>query len=346
MAKKQKRPIDLQKARERRDQLIYTELKACLTRICEQPPWFHLGPEDFLVYISQDRQQLAMAHFPSGPMGREMRIYPTLQDYCKAMEGTTDRERQRGAIEAEYWGFCLARRTELSEEELAVLDRHRMQLENGLYLLPFRKRPFRTRQLPAGEQLLGLLDCLGNFQMELEALIQYHVTPRFEEGEVLVRLYNKKTGLWDNFPAPSIPFPAPERHRIVFKKASAAVQSLLERPASEAAPRVELDYGWLTEPVPEEHGGCGWYPAVVALSNRLTKEPIFMLQCRPEELTQTVLTAVRRLVEEYGKPETLYVCRTGAEDIAADLAQAIGIPLKRVKRLPGAERSLRGAGAV
>ena len=45
-------------------------------------------------------------------------------------------------------------------------------------------------------------------------------------------------------------------------------------------------------------------------------------------------------------PSTLYLCRDESYDLFEDLAQKLGVKIKRVKRLPAAERILRDLGAV
>ena len=82
--------------------------------------------------------------------------------------------------------------------------------------------------------------------------------------------------------------------------------------------------------------------------NTVLKSPslLCLYRCRPEELMNCAFTAWREVVEEHGIPSTLYLCRDESYDLFEDLAQKLGVKIKRVKRLPAAERILRDLGAV
>ena len=52
------------------------------------------------------------------------------------------------------------------------------------------------------------------------------------------------------------------------------------------------------------------------------------------------------LLEQYGRPETLYVSREENMELFLDFANQTRIALKQVKRLPAAEKVLRDAQAI
>lgn len=89
-----------------------------------------------------------------------------------------------------------------------------------------------------------------------------------------------------------------------------------------------------------------YFPFEVFLTDRETGEVLRLYRCSPEEMMECAFTAWRDVVKKHGIPKTPYACRYDRYDLFEDLAQKLGVKLKRVKRLPAAEGVLRDLGAV
>lgn len=343
--------IDFQKAarkeKQKQENGLWRTLLDCLSAITEMHPWKQLDAGAPFAYIPEDGERVILFHcVQDAPDSMGIVVFPSPGDYpAHAGEKTTAREDARAFIEMEQYSVFLTRRKEVPEEMWNVYRRLAVDYKDGLWPWAIHKRRGYLGRVPEGEALAFLLDCLGNFHMELKALQAGHTKPDFANGEMLLRYYSPADKLWMNVIAP---FSLPEElsHPIIFREDSAKLRELRALPAADTVRRVEFDFGWLDEPVQDKPGDEPYFPAQVVLTDRQTGEVLCLYHCRPDDLMDCAFTAWSEVLHARGLPGTLYVCRNDSYDLFEDFAQKLGVKLKRVKRLPAAEKILRNLGAV
>ena len=338
--------IDFQKAaqreREKRERQLWQALCRPLHAIVELWPWGWLEPEDPFLFITKSGDRAVyFSCVQEEENDVEILIFPSPRDYqCAFHQRQTIRQEIRNFIEMEQYTVSLVHWEALPGE---VGERYRhLGLDFGDGLWPWvtgKHRGYLDTDVQ-GEELAFVADCLGNFLMQLRAIQEEGMRPEFQKGDMMLRFYSARENLWMNVVEP-LEFPADPGNPVVFRPNSSKLRAMQGLGRSATHRKVEFDFGWQQEP---EEDGCFWME--VLLTDRETGELLCLYRCRPEELMNCAFTAWREVVEEHGIPSTLYLCRDESCDLFEDLAQKMGVKIKRVKRLPAAERILRDLGAV
>ena len=336
------KPIDFQKAarkeKQKQENGLWRTLLDCLSAITEMHPWKQLDAGAPFAYIPEDGERVILFHcVQDAPDSMGIVVFPRPviirpMPERKPLPGRRTRFHRNGTVQrvSDPPGRNAGRNVESIPPACGGLQGWAVALGDS------QARGYLGR-VPEGEALAFLLDCLGNFHMELKALQAGHIKPDFANGEMLLRYYSPADKLWMNVIAPfSLPEELP--HPIIFREDSAKLRELRALPAANTVRRVEFDFGWLDEPVQDNPGDEPYFPVQVVLTDRQTDEVLCLYHCRPDDLMDCAFTAWSEVIHTHGLPETLYVCRNDSYDLFEDLTQKLGVNLKRVKRLPAAER--------
>lgn len=343
--------IDVRKAalkdKHRKENALWRVLLACLSDIAKMEPWDKLTHEIPLAYIPKsDDQMIFFSCVRESEHSMGIFIYPTPRDYqYGTLAQENDREEARQFIEMECFTAAFTTKDEVPEKVLRVYQRLAVDFGDGLWPWVSHKRYGYLDETPHADDLAFALDALGNFHMQLCALKETNAVPDYDKGEMLLRYYSPEDDLWYNVIAP-FALPPEVSSAFITLKDSPLILELSQLPASTDIPRMELDYGWLDEPVQDKANDVPYFPMHLVVSDRLNDQQLSLYHCRPEDFIGCALTALADALRKHGLPETLYVCRDESYDLLEDLTRKLGIHLKRVKHLPAAERVLRSLDAV
>lgn len=333
--------------KKKRDDDVWRGLLPCLMDVVDQKPWDVLDFTDPVAWISEDYERMVFFMcIDDGQDPMSILIFPSYEDYQRMMEEQeTIRQEMRCMIELTCYGIAFCFKEELTDEMLEIYRRLSVDFGDGLWPEFSYKRWGYAEELPRGEELLFLMECLGNFCMELRALREFKSRPDFDSGKMLVRYYDADEKLWMNAEAPFVK--PPEQRRVVsVDETSPALQALKELPRSTSARKMEFEIGWRKKKEQQKAKDTPYYPVQIILTNRETGEALALPCCQPEDKLQCVFYTWEEVLQKYGRPEALYVCRNETYDLIESLAQNLGIKIKYVKRLPAAERILRKLGGV
>ena len=337
-----------EKEKQKQENGLWRTLLDCLSAITEMHPWKQLDAGAPFAYIPEDGERVILFHcVQDAPDSMGIVVFPSPGDYsgrCRRENhcpGRRTRFHRNGTVQrvSDPPGRNAGRNVESIPPACGGLQ--------GWAVAPgaIHKRRGYLGRVPEGEALAFLLDCLGNFHMELKALQAGHIKPDFANGEMLLRYYSPADKLWMNVIAPfSLPEELP--HPIIFREDSAKLRELRALPAAKYRPAGGIRFRLAGRACAGQSRRRTLFPVQVVLTDRQTDEVLCLYHCRPDDLMDCAFTAWSEVIHTHGLPETLYVCRNDSYDLFEDLTQKLGVNLKRVKRLPAAERVLRNLGAV
>ena len=188
-------------------------------------------------------------------------------------------------------------------------------------------------------------DILGNLIMQYRSVLEQGLAVDFASGQALVRVYDAKSDLWYNFAskidfAPKTPVP------ITMRDDSPKLAALRKCPASTKIARVEFDFGWDSEPVVDEESQMPYYRMYVLFADRVSGKRLTCYSFHPDDFMDAAFTAWAELIQQYGKPQTLYVTRPESVGLFQDFADKISVKVKVVKRSPAVQRLFRQNGII
>ena len=332
--------IDFASAKQhKRDRLWrqFTEEVECLKELW---PWDHIKSTDVLALMPEKRDH--MIYFSCENLGNKtvsITIYPNSGSYCTMLE---NREGQtpdlRSFIETDTYGFLLGPKEEVPEKRLELMDQRGVDCGEDLWPWLIRKRRGYTSGRPNEAEFEYMVNCLDHLIEELTTLEETDQPVAFEEGTMVLRYFDERYGDWLTA---SVPFALPEEsEHVVFSGDQPLVDNLKDSPKAKNATAVEFDFGWRIQPKRREGESETYFENMVVFADRSGKEPPVIFQCRPEELLDCSIQAFQMLVRNYGRPETVYVCREESDEMLGDLAEKLGIKIHQVKELPAAKRVL------
>ena len=116
-------------------------------------------------------------------------IYPSAQEYLAAAQRrATSREEMRSYIESNVYTVTLTPcQEEVPEDMRKVCRRLGLDFTGGLWPCALHKRRGYLGAVPEGDDLAFLLDCLGNFHMQIKALRQGALQGKLKEGDMVLR---------------------------------------------------------------------------------------------------------------------------------------------------------------
>lgn len=341
--------IDFQKAarknrKSKLDKELWLSLLACLSDVTQEDPWDLLEFGAPAAFIPQSADQMI---FFNCMVDEETELFsilvsPSARDYnLLTAEGPHSfRQEMRRYIEQESFTVLFCPKELVPDDLCRIYRQLSLDFGDGPWPCIHYKRAGYTSQLPQRDQLAFLLDCMGNFVMLLRAAKTFENKPDFENGEMLLRFYSPEQQLWLNA---AVPFSMPPTFfpSLLLQEDSPLLKELKGLSPSDSVRKMEFELGWITDPTVEKPRETPFFPQLVVLTDRETGDILWVSQCRKEEYLGCALDAWTNALKQYGIPKMLYVSRDESYDLFEDMAPKLGIKLKRVKRLPAAERFLR-----
>ena len=312
-----------QKQKRSQDNRLWRTLLDCVCAIADLCPWEAAGPDTPFVYIPQGYDQMiffsCMRDEVAGSFG--VIIYPSAQEYLAAAQRrATGREEMRSYIESDVYTVTLTPcQEEVPEDMRKVCRRLGLDFTGGLWPCALHKRRGYLGAVPEGDDLAFLLDCLGNFHMQIKALRQGALQGKLKEGDMVLR---------------------------IMREGSAMLNELRGLPIAGQVQQMEFDFSWLAEPVQDKPSAEPFFPVVAIVTDRQSGETLAIRSGRPEDLPVCAFDAWQEALRKCGVPKTLYVGRSESVDLFEDFAKKLGVKCKQVKRLPAAAKALRNCGAV
>lgn len=188
-------------------------------------------------------------------------------------------------------------------------------------------------------------DILGNLIMQYRSVLEQGLAIDFAAGQSLVRVYDPKAGLWYNF-ASKIDFAPKTPVSITMRDDSPKLAALRKCPVCTEITRVEFDFGWDSEPVVDKESNIPYYKMYVLFADRVSGKRLTYYSCHPDEFMDAAFTAWAELIQQYGKPQTLYLSMSESVGLFQDFADKISVKVKIVKHLPAVQRLFRQNGII
>ena len=123
-------------------------------------------------------------------------------------------------------------------------------------------------------------------------------------------------------------------------------QPLLDLPRSQTLEQVDLDFGWLDDSDRKKMEEPRYFPMITVFTDHKTGNPLLTYRCHPDELIECAFHQWEALIQQHGRPETLYVARDETFGLFNDFAQHIGVTCRQVEHLPTTEEYFRRHGLV
>lgn len=310
-------------------------------------PWDKLRPEYLFLYLPEDQDTPAICHLISNPDAIGLMIHPDPTSYFAGQHvSSSPNDAKRAFIESNVFAMHLCHRSELPAAVCSLLQRLHLYSEDEDALVPYflYKEFGYTTTLPQEEHLFYLFDCLSSLFMMLSHLLEQKLPVDFENGEIMLRFYNQDLQQWLNFAVPKDKVLNPDSFRLAVQE-SEHLAHLRRCPPAPDGLRIEFDFAWAPEPV-EKEGQPSHYPLFLLFTDRVNKTFLGGCHGQADELVNGAFNYLSDLIEQHGRPEALYVCRDTSLCLIYDFASKLGIPVKRVKRLPTIERIRRENGWV
>ena len=342
-----------QKQKRSRDNRLWRTLLDCMDAIVDLCPWTAAGPDTPFVYIPDGYDQMI---FFSCVQDKEdasfgVIVYPSPQEYLAAtQERATGREEMRSYIESDVYTVSYTPcREDVPEDMLKVYRRLGLDFTGDLWPWAIHKRRGYLGAVPEGDDLAFLLDCMGNFHMQVKALCQGALRGKLKEGDMVLR-FRLEDGRepWKNtiLPFAELKLPPAPRNPVIMRESSEKLKELRGLPIAEQVQQMEFDFSWLAEPVQDKPSAEPFFPIVAVVTDRKSGEPLAIRSGQPEDLLDCAFDAWQEALRKCGVPKTLYISRDESLDLFDDFAKKLGVKCKQVKHLPAATKVLRNCGAV
>lgn len=335
------------KEQKKYEEQLWRALLKCLADITELDPWSQLDSGDPFAFIPKSCDQMiffSCVQDAEDSIG--IMIFPSPKDYQFICSGDIpSQQAERNYIEMESYSIYLSPKDDVPPEMRKIYRQLALDFGCGLWPWIIHKRRGYLGAVPRGEDLAFLLDCLGNFYMQLLALQTLKKQPDFEHGSMMLRYYSSQKELWLNMEVP-FELPPEEPHPVILREDSPKLKELKTLGVAAAVRKMEFDFGWVDFPAQDNSDAEPYYPMQLVFTDRESGQPLALFHCRPEDGIDCAFSAWSEVLHQYGVPEMLYVCRNDSYDLLEDFACKLGVKIKQVKRLPAAQRILRNQGAV
>ena len=120
----------------------------------------------------------------------------------------------------------------------------------------------------------------------------------------------------------------------------------LDLPRSQTLEEVDFDFGWLDDSDRKKMEDPRYFPMITVFTDHKTGNPLLTYRCHPDELIECAFHQWEALIQQHGRPETLYVARDETFGLFNDFAQHIGVTCRQVEHLPTTEEYFRRHGLV
>lgn len=337
--------IDFQRQKDLRVwRVVLEELHA----IQDLEPWTFLTPEDTFLYRPRTEKRLIFFRWvPASPEDAVLSVYPTLPAYRKSLETPqTYRETTRNFIESSYFEIYETPPEDIPAALRAVYRDLGADYGEGLWPFVSYKRWGYDEALPRGRHLMLLENALGNLFMQLRAVAAKPGSMDHEKGELCVRFYDPDQGMWVNAVTPYALPPKDPPFLLLNQDSARVTRPLLDAPRSDTLDEVEFDFGWLDDSDRKKMEEPRYFPMITVFADHRTGSPLLTYRCHPDELIECAFHQWEELIQQYGRPETLYVGRDETFGLFQDFAQRIGVTCQQRPHLPATDAYFRRNGLV
>ena len=290
---------------------LWLELYEIAEKIQKIEPWKHLWDMDLLVYLSEPLDDIfycsVMGH---GGMHKAIAIYQGDQIHG-FFELAKDQIPEHMLLNYQECLMCnfIGRQETLPKnreiiKELGLSFRGTwISFEN--FEKGYEPSPINIKQVKI------MIEVLKNFYMMFIAIIEQGMKVDFENGEVLIRHYDKEKKLFLNYPAPLM---LPERHYDTIKVDDEFEKDIMKLPQSD----IEIEYEFLNY-LPmrirenKEKDGRYYYPRARYMAIRksnIVLPPDLINKNDYEKESNYIIESVELLVNNFykmGRPKSIYV---------------------------------------
>lgn len=317
-------------------------------RILMLQPWNHFSSKDFFIQYPKNSERMILAcTVNSLAEGFGVLVYPN-PAFCPDSVLLSDAFdiSEREYIESEEYTLFFDAWSELPASTQKALTSIGITPTKTMLYPWFSHKTFGhpgADLSPADYPILS--DILGNLIMQYRSVLEQGLLVDFAARQALVRVYDSKADLWYNF-ASKIEFAPKAPVSITMRDDSPKLTALRNCPASTKVTRVEFDFGWDAEPVVDEESQTPYYRMLVLFADRISGKKLTYYSCHPDDFVDAAFTAWAELIQQYGKPQTLYLSRPESVGLFQDFANKVSVKVKLVKHLPAVQCFFRQNGII
>ena len=326
----------------------FRKLYDAAVRILMLQPWNHFTSGDFFIQYPKNSERMILAcTVNSLAEGFGVLVYPN-PAFCPdsvLLPDTLDIS-ERDYIESEEYTLFFDAWSELPASAQKLLTSIGVTPTKTMLYPWFGHKTYGhpgADLSPADYPILS--DILGNLFMQYRSVLEQGLTVNFAAGQALVRVYDAKADSWYNF-ASKMSFAPKTPVSIIMRDDSPKLAALRKCPVSTKIARVEFDFGWEAEPVVDEGNKMPYYRMLVLFADRVSGRRLTYYSCHPDDFMDAAFTAWAELIQQYGRPQTLYLSRSEAVGLFQDFANKVSVKVKIVKRLPSIQRLFRQNGII
>lgn len=317
-------------------------------RILMLQPWNHFSSGDFFIQYPKNSERMILAcTVNSLAEGFGVLVYPN-PAFCPNSVLSSDASKfsERDYIESETYELFFDPWSELPASAQKLLTSIGITPTKTMLYPWFSHKTFGhpgADLSPADYPIFS--DILGNLIMQYRSVLEQRLLVDFAAGQALVRVYDPKADLWYNF-ASKIEFTPKAPVSITMRNDSPKLTALRSCPASTKITRVEFDFGWDAEPVVDEESKTPYYRMLVLFADCISGKKLTYYPCHPDDFMDAAFTAWAELIQQYGKPQTLYLSRPESVGLFQDFANKVSVKVKLVKHLPAVRSFFRQNGII
>ena len=326
----------------------FRKLYDAAVRILMLQPWNHFTSGDFFIQYPKNSERMILAcTVNSLAEGFGVLVYPN-PAFCPdsvLLPDTLDIS-ERDYIESEEYTLFFDAWSELPASAQKLLTSIGVTPTKTMLYPWFSHKAYGhlgADLSPADYPILS--DILGNLFMQCRSVLEQGLMVDFAAGQALVRVYDAKADSWYNF-ASKMSFAPKTPVSIIMRDDSPKLAALRKCPVSTKIARVEFDFGWVAEPVVDEENKMPYYRMLVLFADRVSGKKLTYYSCHPDDIMDAAFTAWAELIQQYGRPQTLYLSRSEAVGLFQDFANKVSVKVKIVKRLPAIQRLFRQNGII
>lgn len=293
-------------------------------------PWDFLGSDD-LVAIQLEKTPVEVFCSVLGGLGECYGIsvfvgVEGLRDFRRLRDIKQDKQSSRYVMMDHtsltlYWGD----REETPPPEKAVIKQLGLKFRgrgNWPYFLSYQHR--YAPDIPDGDQVALLIEALQNLFMVVRGIVEGRIPLLRNEGDMLLRIYDKKDALWKTFwaPLPDIPNSYP-----TVTLSDELLEARLKK-APRNSDRIIMDLMYYPQGVVGEDGGRDYYPLVLIMLDE-GRDLILEMELLEPERTEidAVVTAFVNYVVGKGRMKQIKARNPWVHATLADICQKCQIPL-------------------
>ena len=308
--------------------------------ISEMEPWERFSEDEPLAYIQKGtNKEIVFSMIGSRSPFCGFAVYDSWIEFCAAKYQMTKENKKdeptfilQNAMIG-IWGS----RSEVSKANYAVLKELDLRGHGDGSWLHFEK--YRIGYIPADlseKEVSELADSMGNLHMLLKAIYE-HGPDKLEPGTMPIRMYNKKTKLYENQIMPRPELVKPQAPNITVDKTE---DFYLIDKMPRAQYTLLLDWSFIPMPIKED--GKAYVPRLLIGMDRDGIALFSKLILIDMNQVGAVLNTLADAFDEHGKPVEIKISDLELEGIIGDFCKKLGIKVSKVKNLPHISRFRKG----